>query len=228
MSMAQEAQILAFEIMCYLLHGRLVVLGGDAIPSVPSIILYDTDRMTSDETLVTSYMEGDSDAFTELYERYVKRIYDFVYFKTHHKQTAEDIVSQTFLRMIEKIDTFNPKKGNFSAWLHSVARNLVIDHFRAAKPTSSIDDAWDLTDGTNVVADADTKVKVEAVREVLSKLNGKQREVILLRLWHGYAFKEVAEIIGSTEAACKMQYKRGMENVRKDLVIVLLLLFFSS
>lgn len=194
---------------------------------LPSI-LYTCSRMTSDETLVASYKAGDSDAFTELYERYIKRIYDFVYFKTHHKQTAEDITSQTFLRMIEKIHTFNPKKGVFSAWLHSVARNLVIDHYRALKPVDTIDDAWSLSDDTDVVADADTAVKLQAVRQVLSTLSATQREVLLLRLWHGYTFAEIADIIGSTEAACKMQYKRGMERVQKDFVLALLLFFFSS
>lgn len=184
--------------------------------------------MTSDETLVASYMGGDNDAFTELYERYIKRIYDFVYFKTHHKQTAEDITSQTFLQMMEKIDSFNPKKGAFSAWLHRIARNLVIDHFRASKPTKDIEDVWDLSDDTDIEKDADTAVKLEAVQGVLKKLNAKQREVILLRLWHGYTFAEIADAVSSTEAACKMQYKRGMNAVRKDMVLVLFLLFFSS
>lgn len=183
--------------------------------------------MTSDETLISSYKAGDSDAFTELYERYVRRIYDFVYFKTHHKQTAEDIVSQTFLQMIEKIETFNPKKGSFSAWLHRIARNLTFDHFRGQKPTGNIDDVWDLSADDDVMADADTAVKLEQVREVLGKLNAKQREVVVLRLWHGYAFKEIAEITGSSEGACKMQYKRGMASVQAELVAALLLLFYS-
>lgn len=189
--------------------------------------VYAMNRMTSDETLVSSYKAGDSDAFTELYERYIQRIYDFVYFKTHHKQTAEDIVSQTFLQMIEKIDTFNSKKGTFSAWLHRIARNLTFDHFRGRKPTDNIEDAWDLSSDDNVLLDADIAVKLDQVREVLSKLNAKQREVILLRLWQGHSFKEIADITGSSEGACKMQYKRGMETVQQELVMALLLLFYS-
>ncbi|PIR54254.1 hypothetical protein COU75_01785 [Candidatus Peregrinibacteria bacterium CG10_big_fil_rev_8_21_14_0_10_42_8] len=178
--------------------------------------------MTSDEALIASYMGGNADAFTELYERYVKRIYDFVYFKTHHKQTAEDITSQAFLQMIEKIDTFNSDKGVLSAWLHRIARNLVIDHFRAVKPTQSIDDVWGLSDDTDIMQDADTALKSAAVKEFLVKLNAKQREVILLRLWHGYGFAEIATMMDMTEAACKMQYKRGVDKVRKDLLLILI------
>lgn len=183
--------------------------------------------MIADETLVASFQGGDADAFTELYNRYVKRMYDFVYFKTHHQQTAQDITSQTFLQMMEKIQTYDPRKGAFSAWLHRIARNLVIDHFRALKPTTPIEDVWDLAGDTDVESDADTAVKLEAVRKVLSQLTAKQRNVLLLRLWHGYAFAEIAQALGMTEAACKMQYKRGITTVRKDLVLSLFLLLFS-
>lgn len=183
--------------------------------------------MTPDETLVATCIAGDSEAFTELYERYLKRIYDFVYFKTHHTATTEDIVSQTFLQAVEKLSTFNPQKGSFSAWLHRIARNLTFDHFRAARPTSSIDDAWDLSSDDNLERDADIIVKIDMVKDVLGSLKPQQREAILLRLWHGYSFKEVAEVMGLSEAACKMQYRRGMEHVRSELLLLFFVLFFS-
>lgn len=189
--------------------------------------LYYFYTMTSDESLITSYRSGDTDAFTELYERYAKRIYTFIYFKTLHQQTAEDITSQTFMHAIEKIDTFNSNKGVFSAWIHRIARNLVIDHFRAFRPNSSLDDVWDIADATDVVADIDTLSKVESITAILATLSASQREVILLRVWHGYTFKEIATVQSSTEAACKMQYKRGMQVVKKDLVLALFLFLFS-
>lgn len=183
--------------------------------------------MIADETLVASFQSGDTDAFTELYNRYIRRIYDFVYYKTHHQQTAEDITAQAFLQMMENIQTYNPRKGAFSAWLHRIARNLVVDHYRGLKPTQSIEDVWDLADDADVESDADTAIRLETVKKALSGLSTKQRDVLLLRLWHGYAFAEIAQILGLTEAACKMQYKRGMTTVRRDLVLVLFLLLFS-
>src|SRR3989344_8640500 len=183
--------------------------------------------MTDDSVLAIDAARGDEAAFTELYERYVRRIYDFVYFKTHHKQTAEDIVSQTFLQAFQKLRSFDDSKGNFSQWIHRIARNLVIDHYRSFQGTTNIEDAWDLSSDSDVVADADTAVKLTAVRAVLGKLAPDQREVVLLRLWHGYAFKEIAEITGKSEGAAKMSYKRAMDTVRKDVVVAFLLLFFS-
>lgn len=188
---------------------------------------YNVLRMTSDETLVASYKGGDTEAFTQLYERYFKRIYEFVYFKTHHTETTQDIVSQTFLQAVEKLHSFNPKKGNFSAWLHRIARNLTYDHFRAMKQVDDINDVWDLSTDDDVERDADVAVKIDAVQEVLSQLKPNQREVILLRLWHGYSFKEVAQALDLSEGACKMHYKRGMENVRTEMLTIFFLLFFS-
>ncbi len=183
--------------------------------------------MTSDDILVSSFQAGDNEAFTQLYERYMQRIYEFVFFKTHHTQTTQDIVSQTFLQAVEKIDSFNPKKGNFSAWLHTIAKNLTFDHFRSMKPIGSIDDAWDLSSEDNVERDADVALKMDAVKEVMSTLSASQRDVLLMRLWQGCNFREIAQALGSTEAACKMNYKRGMEKVRTEMLLAFFPLFFS-
>ncbi len=183
--------------------------------------------MIEDSILAVDAARGDEAAFTELYERYVRRIYDFVYYKTHHKQTAEDIVSQTFLQALQKLRTFDSSKGNFSQWIYRIARNLVIDHYRSFHAASSIEDAWDLSSDSDVVADADTALKIQAVRAVLGTLSPDQREVVLLRLWHGYPFAEIAEIIGKTEGASKMSFTRAMNTVRKDILLAVLFLFFS-
>lgn len=182
----------------------------------------------SDTELIEAYRRGDSAAFAELYDRYIQKIYDFLYFKTHHRETAEDLTSQTFIKAFEALGQFNADRGTFSAWIHGIARNGVIDHYRSQKRTEPIEDAWDLSSKDNPLQDADTSLRLEQIRSVLSALSADQRDVILLRLWNGYSFAEVADALGKTEAACKMSYKRGLERVRKELILSLLLLFFFS
>lgn len=181
----------------------------------------------TDEQLVADYRSGSSEAFETLYERYVRRLYDFVYYKTHHKETAEDIVSQTFLQAFQNLGTFDSERGVFSAWIHRIARNLTFDHFRAMKSSVPIDDAWDIPSNADVARDADAALKVEKVKAYLQTLSPDQREIILLRLWQDLPFKEIADITGKTEAACKMAYKRGTEKLRDELLIAFLLLFLS-
>lgn len=179
--------------------------------------------MIDDASLAQKYKEGDNSAFEELYSRYVDAVYRATYMRTHHRQTAEDIVSTTFMQALESIGTFDPRRGSFSTWIHRIARNLTIDHFRAYKSDVSIEDAWDIPDDTDIPRDADTKRRIEHLRTHMRTFNASQREIILLRAWYGYPFAEIAEITGMKESACKMSYKRGIATLR-SLVFLLLIL----
>ena len=179
--------------------------------------------MTDDQSLIAKVAEGDRDALATLYERYVRRLYTYVYYRTHHRETAEDIVSEVFLRALEHISSFDPARGNVSAWFHGIAHNLIIDHFRRLKPTQAIEDVWDLSSDTNVPRDADTALQVEKVREALKTLTPEQREMMILRLWDGYPFAEIAALTGKSEAACKMAFGRALKKIRSILLLLLIL-----
>lgn len=182
----------------------------------------------SDHELVSAYLSGDSQAFAEIYERYIEKLYTFIFYKVHNRETAEDIVSQVFMKAYERLSQYSEERGTVSAWLHTIARNSVIDHFRTQKTSTSIEDAWDLSSDDDPVSDADTALKLQEIRSVMQELSSDQRDVLMLRLWSGYTFAEVADALGKTEASCKMAYKRGLERVRKDLLLSFLLLFFLS
>lgn len=183
--------------------------------------------MQEDSSLVEAFRGGDNAAFEALYSRHVRSVYDFVYVRTHHRQTAEDIVSQTFLQALEGIGSFDAEKGTFAGWLHRIARNLVVDHFRRLRPADSIEDAWDLPGDADVPVDADTALQVGKIRTLLKGMSPRQRDTVLLRLWHGRSFAEIAEILGTSEAACKMTYKRTVEKLQAALLVLLLLSILS-
>jgi len=106
--------------------------------------------MDNEKDIIVSCQQGDLEKFSWLYDKYIKKIYDFIYFKTTHKETAEDLTSQTFFKALEKIKTFNSDKGTFSAWLYQIARNTVIDHYRTMKKTVDIDDVWDMAEDQDI------------------------------------------------------------------------------
>jgi len=175
-----------------------------------------------DLLLVEAFRGGDRSAFETLYQRHVRSIYRFVYLRTHHRPTAEDIVSQTFLQALQRIDSFDAARGSFTAWIYRIARNLIIDHYRKLRPESAIEDAWDLPAGSDTAADADAAIRIQQARSLLKDLNPKQREIVLLRAWEGRPFAEIAEIVGSTEAAAKMTYRRSVEALKNALLVLLL------
>lgn len=171
----------------------------------------------NESEIILACKAGDSRRFSELYDQYIEKIYRFIYYKTHHKEIAEDITSVTFMKALERLDTFNPAKAQFSTWLYQIARNTVIDHYRSHKPTSAIEDAWDLEDKTDTIRDVDLGMTLESVQKYMKVLKPAQRDIIILRIWQELSYEEIAAIIGSTEAASKMQFSRAIRALRETM-----------
>jgi len=181
--------------------------------------------MQEDEfRIIAQVQKGDKEKFGILYDRYIKKIYDFVYFKTSHKETAEDLVSIIFSKALEKISTFD-SKDKFSSWIYRIARNTVIDYYRTKKQDVNIEDAWDVTEDSDIEQDLDNKEKLAEVKKYLNKLKSEQRDIIIMRVWQEMSYTEIAEIVGKSEASCKMVFSRVMKELRAEIIITLIILF---
>jgi len=166
--------------------------------------------------------------FPDLYEEYFDKIYRFVYYKTHHRETAEDITSDVFIKALKNISSFNQLKGTFQAWLFKIARNTVIDYYRKKKNLVNIDDIYSLGEEDSVLTDLDTKSQIQMAKKYLAKLNPIQREIVVLRVWESMPYKEIAEIVGIQEQACKMTFYRAMENIKKDMPLLFVLILLTK
>lgn len=178
-----------------------------------------------EKQIIKACQAGNFEGFGELYEVYVKKIYSFVFYKTYHKETAEDIVSVVFMKALENIGSYKPGRGSFSAWLYGIARHAVVDHFRAVRPSVNIEDVWDLADEQNLEIDIDAREKLNEVKKYLAKFKPMHREIIMMRLWQGLSYREISEIIGFSEVNCKMIFSREMAKLREEMGIAAFLLF---
>ena len=171
--------------------------------------------------------QGNMEKFAKLYDKYAQAIYNFIYYKTMHKQTAEDITSLTFFKAMDKIETFN-SKDNFKAWLYKIARNSVIDHYRTSKATTNIETIWDISDQQSIVQQVDDKIKLDKVSTYLENFNKKQREIIMMRLWDGLSYQEIALITGQSEDNCRILVSRGLKKIKQTLIVSLALIILSA
>jgi len=173
---------------------------------------------TDDVTLVIAYKGGDSNAFGELYDRYIQKIYNFIYYKTFDSAVAEDLTSTTFFKALNKIDTLDTERGSFSTWLYSIARNTVIDYYRSRKMDAGDgEDVFELSEENHTAEAIDARHSLGVVEDYLAKLSPIQREIVTLRIWEERSYKDIADIVGGTEDSVKMSFSRTIRKLREDL-----------
>lgn len=183
-----------------------------------------------DETREAKALEnckkGNIKEFGVLYDAYVDRIYSFIYYKTFHKETAEDLTSTTFMKALEHIARFN--EGSLSSWLYRIARNTVIDHYRTSKKVLPLDESESLTSSEDPVYDLEVKQQVASIRESLKILKPEHREIVLMRLWDELTYEEIASVTHKSAGNCKVIFSRSLSALKefhgKNLLLTLLLL----
>jgi RNA polymerase sigma-70 factor (ECF subfamily) len=187
---------------------------GGAPPSYPSRP-DPSDPATEVWTLVERAQAGEAEAFGLIYDRYVDTVFRFVYFRVGNRQLAEDLTSDTFLRALKRIGSFTWQGRDLGAWLVTIARNLVADHFKSGRyrlevTTGDVLDA-DREDrgpeGSPEAAVVDHITNV-ALLTAVKQLNPEQQECIVLRFLQGFSVAETAQAMGKNEGAIKaLQYR---------------------
>lgn len=170
--------------------------------------------------LVELARSGDSEAFGLLYDHYHVSVYRFVYYKVGSVPLAEDLTSETFFRALRSIQSFNWQGKDFGAWLMTIARNLVTDHFKASR-TRLEQTTEDMSPHDSATEGPETAVLASLTNEVLLAALGDlaedQRECLVLRFLQGLSIAEVAETLGRSEGAVKQLQLRAVRNLAKAL-----------
>lgn len=159
----------------------------------------------------------DPEAFAELYDLYVKRIYRFVYFKVAGHEEAEDIVSEVFLKSWNYIIGSSGKEiKSFSGLLYRIARNSIIDYYRkrAGSPENLSDDQ-EVGDGGKWYMDINNQLDNEQIIVAIRKLKQEYQEVLTLRYVDGLQIDEIAEITGKGNVAVRVTLHRALKKLKE-------------
>ncbi|HEU5034915.1 MAG TPA: ECF subfamily RNA polymerase sigma factor, BldN family [Mycobacteriales bacterium] len=165
---------------------------------------------------------GDADAFAQLYDRYVDVVYRYVHYRVANVALAEDLTSETFLRALRRISSYTWQGRDFGAWLVTIARNLIADHYKSGRyrmeiATSDLVEAGAdrSEDGPEdeVLAGLNNATLLEAVK----RLNAEQQECIALRFLQGMSVAETALIMGKNDGAIKALQYRAVKSLSRLL-----------
>lgn len=156
----------------------------------------------------------DRRAFAELYRRYLPQVYRYLLARTANVQDAQDLASQTFLTALEQIVTFRGD-GTVAAWLLSVARHKLADHYRRRKPLLELEAAMEVPDGAALPEDqALQRWKLQRVGLALQALAPDRAEALALRIFGRLTVPEIAHIMDRSEAAVRMLVHRGLRDLQ--------------
>ncbi len=172
--------------------------------------------------LVQRAQGGDAAAFGELYDRYVGEVHRYVAYRVASRALAEDLTSEAFTRALHRLETFQPQGRDVGAWLVTIARNLVADHYKSSRYRLELvtDDVTgsarpQLEDGpeTLVLARLRTATLLDAVR----RLRPEQQECIALRFLQGLSVTETGQVMGKNDAAVRQLQHRAVRSLGRLL-----------
>lgn len=173
-----------------------------------------------DKALVAKVQAGMNENFVFLYDAYLDKIYRFLYFRTGHQETAEDLTSQTFLKALDKVNSFDSSKGTFQSWLYRIAHNLLIDHYRVPRRHVDLKAAQYVAVDSSPEQDTDRELNIAQVRSLMETLPEQARELIVLRIWEELPYSEIARIMDKSEASLKMQFSRLIASLREHPLLL--------
>lgn len=177
---------------------------------------YQNSRLLEEADLVDRAKAGDSQAFARLYDAYVERVSRYIYFRVSDASDMEDLVSQVFLKAWENLDRYRAGGSPFIAWLFTIARNLVIDHYRTKKNTLPLEEAIALPSDIEMPDDtAQTHFDLEAMRDGLQALSADQQQALVLKYIAGLPNESIAKIMNKQEGTIRGLQMRGLQTLAK-------------
>ena len=169
--------------------------------------------------LVARAQQGDRGALEELYLLHFDRIYSYLHMSVGNRHDAEDLTTQTFVKMLESIGRFRWRAAPFSAWLFRIAHNLAMDHFRAHRRWQPEEDVPEPPGSAEPSAEHEAMHRIgrQSMLKLIENLSPEQQQVLTLKFVFNFSNGEVATILEKTEGAIKSLQHRALVSLQKQV-----------
>ena len=169
--------------------------------------------------LVERAQAGERDALEELYLIHFDRIYSYLHMTVGNRHDAEDLTTQTFLKMLESIGRFRWQAAPFSAWLFRIAHNLSMDHFRANRRWQPEEEVPEPPDSEERSAEDEAMQSIgrQSMLQLIDTLSPEQQQVLTLKFVFNFPNGDVATILEKTEGAIKSLQHRALVSLQKQI-----------
>ncbi len=159
--------------------------------------------------------KGENAAFGRLYDLYFLRIYRFIYYRVGHKETAEDLAEEVFLKVhaaIFKLDA----EGAFEGWLYRIARNLIIDYYRRHKLTVALEDVENTLEyESNIIDVINLKQQQKILFRLIKLLSADEQSVIKMKFLEDLDNAIIAQALNKSEGSVRVIQHRAISKLQK-------------
>jgi RNA polymerase sigma-70 factor, ECF subfamily len=178
-----------------------------------------------DDAVLTNAAQGDIEAFGVLYERYVGRIYNYIYYRTGNSADAEDLTARVFYRAMRHIGSYSDRGLPLSAWLYRIAHNVLANWHRdnsRCKEVPLDETVAGKVDGQHPEAELVQSEETEQLLVIIRCLPPDRQQLLILKFVEHLPNSEIGQIMGRTEGAIKSLYHRTLLSLRDEYNIVLM------
>ena len=145
----------------------------------------------------------------QIYEEFQPKVRAYVRGKIQDPHDVEDLVSAVFMKIVQKLDSYDPMKASVSTWVYTITRNTVTDHFRTRRTLVALEDYMVDEQPEELTDDA-----LDSLADALLALKERERDLIVLHYYTGHTLKETAEMMGMSYINAKVIHKKALESLR--------------
>ena len=189
--------------------------------SEASVYRFSTMKKSIDDgfllDLIARAKIGDQEAFAAIYDLYFTRIYRFIYYRVGHKEVAEDLSEDVFVKVFTRINSVE-KEGSFQSWLYQIARNKVIDFYRDKRLTVALEDIENTLEyESNLIDIVELKEQQKIFLRLLKELGTDQQTILKLKFLEDLDNSEIARLTGKTEGSIRVLQHRAISKLKELL-----------